>query len=138
MFGRVTHLRLDLCNGCTDLQLGRSFKNFFFIETFAIYRRSTTPLFTFKKKNNKIDARLLCVDWTPVILSDNVNNAWVCFNQPFLSVLDTIVPVKQIRIKQRTQTWMDSPGHQREIKHFININTINVRIILKLLSLYSS
>jgi len=39
----INNLRLDLCNGCTDLQLGRFQK--LFIETYAIYRRSTTPLF---------------------------------------------------------------------------------------------
>jgi len=70
---------------------------------------NTVTLRSAKNYNKEnFQARLLCVDWTPVILSDNVNNAWVCFKHLLLSVLDSIAPVKQIRIKQRTQTWMDS------------------------------
>jgi hypothetical protein len=70
---------------------------------------NTVTLRSAKNYNKEnFQARLLCIDWTPVILSDNVNNAWVCFKQLFLSVLDSIAPVKQIRIKQRSQPWMDS------------------------------
>jgi hypothetical protein len=62
------------------------------------------------KKYNKEDfqASLLSTDWNPVLLSDNVNEAWDRFKEIFLSVINTIASVKQIRLKQRTEPWIDS------------------------------
>jgi len=44
----------------------------------------------------------------PVLLCDNFNEAWEIFKHVFVSVIDNIAPVKQLRIKQRTEPWMDS------------------------------
>ena len=51
---------------------------------------------------------LLSQDWSSVLLCDNVNNAWESFKSIFVSVLDNIAPVKSVRIKQRTEGWIDS------------------------------
>ena len=51
---------------------------------------------------------LLAEDWSQVFLSDDVNTAWNIFKDIFSSVLDNIVPFKQIRLKQRSEPWMDS------------------------------
>ena len=62
------------------------------------------------KNYNKDDfqAKLLSVDWNSVILSDNVNDAWFSFKKLFLSAIDSIAPLKQIRIKQRSNPWMNA------------------------------
>ena len=57
--------------------------------------------------NEDFQASLLSVDWNPVLLCDNVNKAWERFKHLFVSVIDNIAPVKQLRIKQRTEPWMD-------------------------------
>ena len=48
------------------------------------------------------------LDWEDVYLCSNVNDAWVCFKQMFLSIIDDIAPVKEVRIKVRTEEWMTS------------------------------
>ena len=51
---------------------------------------------------------LLGSNWNNVLLSDNVTDAWINFKQCFISCLDNIAPVKSVRIKQRTEEWVDS------------------------------
>ena len=62
------------------------------------------------KHYNKEDfqANLLATDWNPVLLSDNASDAWELFKDLFMSVIDNIAPVKQMRIKQRTEPWINS------------------------------
>ena len=40
--------------------------------------------------------------------SDNVIDAWNSFKSIFLSVVDNIAPIKEVRIKNRTEPWIDS------------------------------
>ena len=58
---------------------------------------------------------LLNTDWTSVMCSDNVINAWSRFKSIFVTVIDNIAPIKEVRIKNRTEPWIDS-----EILHSIN------------------
>ena len=47
------------------------------------------------------------VNWFPVIDCDDVDVAWSNFKTMFTCVLDSIAPVKTIRVKQRTESWFD-------------------------------
>ena len=57
------------------------------------------------KNYNKetFQANLLDVDWSSVICSNNVIQAWEHFKSSFMSAIDNIAPMKEVRIKQRTQ-----------------------------------
>ena len=55
------------------------------------------------------------MDWTSVMCSENVIDAWSRFKSIFLSVIANIAPIKEVRIKNRTEPWIDS-----EILHSIN------------------
>ena len=47
-------------------------------------------------------------DWNSCFTSDCVNNAWKCFHNIFIKILDEVAPVKEVRMKQRTEPWMTS------------------------------
>ena len=49
---------------------------------------------------------MLDVDWSSVICSDNVIQAWENFKSIFMSAIDNIAPMKEVRIRQRTQPWI--------------------------------
>lgn len=38
---------------------------------------------------------------------DNFTEAWTIFKSLFTSVIDKVTPVKNVRIKQRTEPWVD-------------------------------
>ena len=46
------------------------------------------------------------LNWNNVITCDNVNQAWDNFKGLFMSVVDSIAPIKEIRLKQCTEPWM--------------------------------
>lgn len=46
------------------------------------------------------------VNWAEVKQCDDVDLAWDRFNSSFLHVLNKFAPLKEIRIKQRTEPWM--------------------------------
>ena len=46
---------------------------------------------------------------------DNVIDAWSRFKSIFVTVIDNIAPIKEVRIKNRTEPWIDS-----EIFHSID------------------
>ena len=61
-------------------------------------------------RNYNIDVflnRLHEVDWSIVTRCNNVNEAWVNFKNLITQVLDSIAPIKEIRIKLRTEPWID-------------------------------
>ena len=47
-------------------------------------------------------------DWNSVLLSNDVTKAWDCLRNVLLSAINSIAPVKQARIKQQTEPWIDS------------------------------
>ena len=46
------------------------------------------------------------LNWNNVITCDNVNQAWDNFKGLSMSVVDSIAPIKKIRLKQCTEPWM--------------------------------
>ena len=41
-------------------------------------------------------------------LALNINEAWSNFKDIFTNILDTVAPLKEIRVKQRTEPWITS------------------------------
>ena len=62
------------------------------------------------KHYNKDDfvTRLLNAKWDDCFKAENVTVAWQSFRDIFMSVLDSIAPIKEIRLKNRTEPWMTS------------------------------
>ena len=50
-------------------------------------------------------AKLGALDWFEVINTENVNDAWNRFRKMFLGVVDSVAPLKTVRLKQRTESW---------------------------------
>ena len=77
---------------------------------------------------------MLSADWSSVLLSYNVSESWNSFKHIFLSIVDNIAPLKQIRIKQRTEPWINSDilkiiqdrdnafNHYKMYKNDVNFN----------------
>ena len=79
-------------------------------------KHNTEKLRSLKHYNREVfQINLLNIDWSPVMISDNVIDAWYSFKSIFLTVVDNIAPIKEVRIKNRTEPWIDS-----EILHSIN------------------
>ena len=62
-----------------------------------------------------LDLKLLDTNWNDVFDCNSVDEAWLFFRRKFMAVIDGIAPVKEIRVKQRTEPWMSS-----EILHMIS------------------
>ena len=56
----------------------------------------------------KIILKLARADWSQCFNACNINTAWSAFRDIFLSVVNTIAPVKEVRLKQRTEPWISS------------------------------
>ena len=100
--------------------------------------------------------KLSRADWNSCFLSTCVNSAWKSFQNIFSNVLDEVAPVKEIRLKQRTEPWMSSEilelihsrdkflysfkksGIQEEYKRFCEIRNKVQREIKKAISDYFS
>ena len=52
--------------------------------------------------------KLRNVDWSSVINCTNVNEAWENFKTKFINVIDEVAPIKHIRIKTRTEPWINN------------------------------
>ena len=52
--------------------------------------------------------KLRNVDWSNVKNCSDVNDAWYKFKSIFLKILDEVAPIKHVRIKTRTEPWIDS------------------------------
>ena len=50
---------------------------------------------------------LSSADWSTVYCSD-VNQSWCNFKTIFLQILDAVAPIKEIRLKNRTEPWMNN------------------------------
>ena len=57
-------------------------------------------------QENLVNA-ISAADWSEVYCSD-VNKAWGTFKEIFISLIDSIAPVKEIRLKKRTEPWMNN------------------------------
>ena len=52
--------------------------------------------------------KLQRINWENVFNCSNVNDAWNSFKTMLLQVINDIAPVKEVRIKGRTEPWMTS------------------------------
>ena len=61
------------------------------------------------KNYNKDDllTALIATDWSHVYCSD-VDKAWSVFKDNLLYILDKLAPVKEVRIKHKTEPWMNN------------------------------
>lgn len=57
---------------------------------------------------NVFISKLNKVNWFDVINCEIVNDAWTIFKSKFMSVLDEVAPVKQVRLKQKSELWFNS------------------------------
>lgn len=48
------------------------------------------------------------VDWSKLYLCRNVNKAWGIFKDLFLSTLDEVAPIREIKVKKKTEPWITS------------------------------
>ena len=53
-----------------------------------------------------LQTNLLNADWNSVMTSDNVIDAWSNFKTLFLSIVNNMSPIKEVRMKQRTELWV--------------------------------
>lgn len=53
-------------------------------------------------------AELTEADWSSCFYSSNVNDAWNNFQKVFSDLLDKIAPLKEIKLKNQTEPWIDS------------------------------
>ena len=51
--------------------------------------------------------RLSKVSWSCVLDCDDVNIAWNNFRTVFVNIIDSIAPLKETRLKQRSEPWID-------------------------------
>ena len=51
---------------------------------------------------------LLNADWSLVICSDYVVDPWERFKSIFMSGVNNVSPIKEVRIKQRTEPWINA------------------------------
>jgi len=61
------------------------------------------------KKYSKevLNGCLVKMNWSTVLLCSDVDKAWYLFKSMFLETIDKIAPYKEIRIKQRTEPWVN-------------------------------
>ena len=52
--------------------------------------------------------KLRNVNWLTCIDCEQVNESWHIFKDTFMSVIDSVAPVKQVRLKQCTEHWFNS------------------------------
>ena len=50
-------------------------------------------------------SRLSLLNWSSVTDSSDVENAWNNFKVLFLTVLESVAPIKEVRLKQRSEPW---------------------------------
>ena len=48
------------------------------------------------------------IEWSNCLNSICINTNWVSFRKLFTSIIDELAPIKEIRLKQRAEPWMDS------------------------------
>ena len=74
----------------------------------AINKHNTVKLRSMKNyDNDTFQVNLLNANWSSVLISDNACDAWEKFKSNFTSLVDDIAPIKEVRIKQRTEPWVN-------------------------------
>ena len=52
--------------------------------------------------------KLQVLDWTPVLSCTDVNEAWNRFKVMFTQIINEVAPLKEIRVKHRTEPWINN------------------------------
>ena len=55
----------------------------------------------------ELQRRLTDVNWQGVLNCEDVEGAWNNFKTLFCNILDSIAPLKEVRLKQRSEPWFD-------------------------------
>ena len=76
-------------------------------QIFNMFNKHKTIKIRSMKKftTEKFQSMLNNVEWDDVFNCENVEKAWNGFKRFLLSVIDEIAPIKEIRVKQRTEPW---------------------------------
>jgi hypothetical protein len=53
-------------------------------------------------------SRLANADWSTCFYSTDANPAWISFKNVFTSVLDSVAPVKELRLRNQSEPWINS------------------------------
>jgi len=67
-----------------------------------------------------------------ILLCNDVVEAYTLFKDSFLSIIDSVAPVKQVRIKQRSEEWINVDILQcinerdRAFRQYIKTNLIKI------------
>ena len=59
-----------------------------------------------KYSSENFNTKLAERDWSPVLMSNQVDEAWRQFKTPFLSILCDLAPMTTVRIKARSEPWI--------------------------------
>jgi len=62
------------------------------------------------KKYNKdvLIEKLNAANWSELLMCRNINSAWSIFRNLFISVLDEVAPIRELRVKTHTEPWITS------------------------------
>jgi hypothetical protein len=52
--------------------------------------------------------KLQSADWSSIFTAESVNSAWIHFRNIFNNILNSVAPVKEVRLKQRSEPWLSS------------------------------
>ena len=75
----------------------------------AINKHKSVKVRSLKNYNLSIlKEKLLNINWLPILACESVDMAWNMFKSYFLGVVDELAHMKEIRIKQRTEPWMNA------------------------------
>ena len=69
--------------------------------------KNCTIRMTKKYEKSIFMSKLLNANWDKCFFAENVNKAWCHFRDIFTNILDQVAPTKKIRIKQRTEEWIN-------------------------------
>lgn len=75
----------------------------------CLNKHNTIKIRSMKTYNVQIfNENLASEEWDNVYNSETVDEAWNNFKEILVKVLDLVAPIKEIRIKQRTEAWINS------------------------------
>lgn len=52
--------------------------------------------------------KLKLCDWSSMFMASSVEDSWLHFKDLFLSVLNSVAPTKEVRLKQRSEPWLNA------------------------------
>ena len=72
-------------------------------------KHNTVKLRSLKNYDQEVFTnKLRNINWYLVTDCEDINKAWKMFSNLFMSVIDQVAPVKQVRLKQKTEMWFTS------------------------------